>query len=1085
MAKYPLLYGNTQANQGFQFDFLDTNGVPQNSGTNGTFDIYYFKNSSNSLTQGYAIITIQNRASIGSNAPLSFSSIKLIDTNSNAESTTSLSGFNINHKSENGTIHIGPEEGVGNNTLNKTIAVNDGGTVHMGADSVASTAARWLKVPASGDISDTDDSKTNSPDIGTTTGSTRTIPIYTTDSIIANDIPDYSWATFIVSFIPEGASSGGSGIALQITGNTGTSTFPLSATTFNEAVITVRRGSVASGLFTAGATIADGGTLDLGYHGVTTAGGGLNIDDHVIEIIDSSPTATDFSWTSISQQVSSSNSHTTNNAVNANTLTGTHARDIAGACNSLGNYTTLGNLTTSGNFIFDAAGGAFSGTDTPTAIYTDWLPNTWKNGTAVIVSPSLADGGAGNYVEANFAVSQWNDIVWDATHYTPTTPYTSYCVKFGVYHRLTLPIAQWQAKTPYNESVAASSLTVGPRLTGQSGANNIFENGDTKEYLKINLRWNNWKGATNGVDYGTNTEFNTSSDSAFPLMGTNVGDTSVSAFKSSSGDEDVVTVTSTGDFAGFSFSDVNYKNAAFKYNVVPNLTFADHFNYSSGDATLQQDIHNVVNLYGVIRGTLTPKNEGVYWNPQGDNPHMQAALANYYRINFWPKQDVLTIYPRSLGADVFPTDIACPGYISGTGLVANDSGIIDVESVTTWYNATGAAVLANTSAAFSTNNSNITHADSTPVSNVYSGDGGKIYSNDSSAATNKTSGLAGFNSFVDVLVKESGATAYDSGRVFYNADKRFIRTTIGGKVPEFAPTNKIYNLSNGQLHPSSGDYIGHGVFKLGNPGNGLIWLHSIHTERAYMYEVDVSSSNNNNNSIANYGYMPNANSSTANNVTKLEFFTQAHTSTLEYNNWVTEKAYYLNNSGNLPSDSSASFIGTDKIGNYYLNIKGSSSAHCIIPNFGANNGSAVTESLYSNTVLNNNWGSPIASGSMEAESGGDIYVRMTVPSGGDVNDNGDYRMVMKVTYMVADYANQRYHQNLVTDDGTIVGAATLNHNNTTANISTSDKMTLRLKEATYIFKMNVSTAASLDVTDQENDAILNNAEINFGTINIG
>jgi len=1076
MAIYPLLYGNDTT----KFDLLDVTGAYRNIESGGGFDVYLYKNASNALTQGFALITLQNTASAGVNAPVTFSEISLVADDGDTR------GFSLNPVSQDGTIHIGSNEDASNNTGNKTVTV---GAVPLGDDGVDNNnqTSRWLRVTKTGDIADADNDQETSVDLGIASGATdRVIPIYTTAKILEHDLPSHSWATFVLAFFPEDESDGGTTVSLKIAGNTGTTLIPLNGDVATEVNIDIARGSInESGDFVHMADVADGATVDLGAYGTTT--GTLSVNNSIVKVYDSSPSPGGFVWHSLRTQAAGTGSFSTymptdgSVADSVTSIASTTVKDIAGASVQGKNYSNITNIANGNNGLFHGNGN-WSGPFTPD-LYRDFTPANFKSGTiANDVDTAL------NYNVEAFYASQWQAVKYTLQNSQPgDVGYIHYAVKIGVYHRLTLPESQWLRDAAYTQVATSSGDYQGPQLLGAAATDTggVFQNGDYAT-LKINLRWNNWAKSSSAPDCGTGTAFNTANNDGFPLVGDKVTSVGVNGvvYAANSADDTSGTVTTTSSFTGFSSPTEDTHDSVFTYSPQANLSFNQHFDFTQGDTDLQQ---NTTNLFGVIEGSLSPdSNDTVYWNTGGTNPHMATAASNIYKIHYWPKQDALTIYPKSSGGVLFLKDEACPGYPSGTGLLNSEIGEIAVENVDNWYNANGSGELGNTPGDFGTNNSSITHANGTTVSNAYSGDGGKIYSNESSTAVNKSGGATGFNSFVDVRLLESGAATYDTDRVFHNAKKRFIRTNEGNTVNEFTPINKIYHLGTAQTNDNN-EFIAHGVFKLGNPGNSLIWLHSIHTENAYMYEIDVQSADNDVQALENWGYKPNTSSSTSNSAVQLQFFTEAYNSSDLYNssNWVTSKAYYAwHISSSLLTE--PAFSGSNPINAYYMDANMDKSVgHCIIPNFGANNGAEVNDNaIYQSTVLNNNWTSPIESTGTHipgtpftAESGGNIYVRMVAPSSGTLNDEGEYRMALKVTYMVADYANQKYISS--------GNAADINYNTHTGQSATENKQVLRLKEATYIFRMTVDVTAELTISDQDSQEVDEDTTIDFGTVNVG
>lgn len=1067
MAKYPLIYGNNDT--AFNLN-TDNDGTPRNP-SDSSFDIYIYKNDNDTITIAYAIITLKN---IGSSGALNFSNIRLKDANGNYYDD-SYSGFTINPADSNGDIYIGQQDGISGGSGNKT---EDVGSDLMGAagDSVASTAARWLKVTSTGDLQDSDDSSEGSTSLGVDS-SYRIVPVYTIDALKTDGIPSNSWATFVLEFAPT-VDGDGDATSLVIESNAAETVIPLFGEAFNEVVIGMKRGAISGSDFHVNSTIYNLGEVNLGYKGVIT---GTTSDPSypVIKLFDTSVSsiADDFDWIQETYQ-SSATAWVVGNSTMSNP--GNHSFkqlhptysyqgtgwttdiDSLGGNNNNHNFDDTSNVALYKKFYFPAA---------------------------VLSSGTLSNGNnaAWNYVEADFKLYQWSTVYWTLASTGASDSFT-YVTTAGVYHRLTLPSSEWQSSSIYNENKRQLLYT---KLTCANGSDVCEGGGDAKVDLITSLRWNNWANASSGADSGENTEF---SANGFRLKGVDFEATSCNSYRT-----DVVgsfTNAATQTFTAFT-NQGNTKDCDFYYEATPNITFKKRFNYTSGDKSCAADN---TSDFGIIEGQLYPDASSLYWKGLTNYPHMADAGSNYYKLAYWPKRDVLTIYPKSAGGgNIFLKDASCPGYGSGgTGLPASESGGIVTEPVAQWYNAIGEP-LTNVAGTFTTNNSSISHDDGESVTGVYSGDGGKIYSNNNSTYTNTGGSKTGFNSFVDVLGLETNFSAYNPNRIFHggNAYKKHIRTKNGDTIPEFVNNDNIYDLGNAQLNATAGEYRAHGIFKLGNPGQNLIWIHSIHTEKAYMYEIDVSDPDNNVNGKANYGYMPNVDSTTGTPILgpKLEFFTQVGvlSNLNSSSHWREKKAYYTTNiNGQLPTDSASKF--DPEIGKYYVGV-GSNKSHFIFPDFGAQDGAPVGATTnYSTLPIGTRYGSSwlmtyhLYGSNIRAGGGGDIYVRMSANSDSNQDDLGEYRMALKVTYMVHDWGNTKYRKEVNGVDTNVFHNADVASDAAENAYNTENQQALRLKEATFIFKMTVDDQAELEVTDQEGDVVSNESvtsNINFGRVNIG
>ena len=1043
MAKYPLIQGNTEA----IFDLTDANG--HRNSADAAFDIYIYKNDNDTVTRAYAIVTLKN---IGDSGSLNFANIRLKDADGGYHTT--YSGYTINPTDSNGNIYIGQQDGISGGSGNKTIAQ---GSETMGTDGFNDDASsRWLKITSTGDLEDSVNSSDGSTSLGVSS-SFRVVPIYTTTALKANGIPSNSWATFVLAFAPAAVGDGAE-TSLVIESNAEETVIPLFGTAFNEVIIGLQRGDVTAGEFSqVGPAIEDQGILNLGYKGVVTTIASPP-DPRVIKLSDISAhsESEDFNWTSQLYQSSAS----------AWIPDGTQMSDPPN--HSFGSlYPTYSKQASSWTTDIDSleAGTnnhAFDGSS-KAALYKKFLyPSAaLSNGTL-----NNNNNTAWDYDQADFKLYQWSTVFWDLDG--GGTDSFSFVTTAGVYHRLTLPYEQWQASGAYNEVKGDLYYTT----LKCDDSNDVCEGGGSVTIpLTTNLIWNNWAGAASGVDSGMHTEF---SANGFPMLGEDFEDTNCNLY---SADDVTYTDPATQSFTNFT-GNHGKSSCFFKYFATPNITFKELFNYNP--ANDNNCAANTNTRFGIIEGKVYPDVSSTFWNGTDNYPHMVRADENFYNLSYWPKRDVLTLHQKTLdGSTTFSNDTACPGYASGTGLSTSESGGISVTPVEQWYNSLGEELTNLSGATFTDNNTSVTHPDTEPVSNVYSGDGGKIYSNNNNTYINSGGAKTGFNSFVDVLGLETNFTAYNENRIFNggNAYKKHIRTKTNGLVSEFVPNNNIYDLGTAQLHATDGEYRAHGIFKLGNPGHNIIWIHSIHTEKAYMYEIDISNSTNN--GKADYGYMPNQDSTSGAGPT-LEFFTEAGASTL----WREKKAYYSTNvNGVLPADSASKF--NSEIGKYYVGV-GSSKAHFILPDFGANDGTPVAPPSYSalpglNYNSTNLMTYTLYGADIRAGGGGDIYVRMIVPSDSNVDDLGDYRMALKVTYMVHDWGNTKYNKQ---EGESYISTSHLADVEANENgLSIQKQQALRLKEATFIFKMTVDTEAEIEVTDQEGDGV--DAGIDFGQISLG
>jgi hypothetical protein len=303
----------------------------------------------------------------------------------------------------------------------------------------------------------------------------------------------------------------------------------------------------------------------------------------------------------------------------------------------------------------------------------------------------------------------------------------------------------------------------------------------------------------------------------------------------------------------------------------------------------------------------------------------------------------------------------------------------------------------------------------------------------------------------------------------------------------------------------SGKYVAFGRAILTNPGDSILYLHSIETgTNSGMYDYNIDGLTNN--SSADLGYKPNTDANdpvlsisiqgvdgdihgtggTPSFSTKYSFYTEyaADTNTVgNSSRWYSSNptTYYKNlgrqNAVGVLAQSTHIGIDTTYItdGNYsYENLKKDAQAGWGYGTWYPNTSTGIE--LFSSCppletdTLTTLFEMPMTGSPRISPT---IDIKMEIPAATDSADSyGNYQSWMRVVFMPADYYNHRYYSTA---------------NSVFESLSATDYDTngIRLYESIYLFKTTVADTAQIITADVEGDAAASGATIDFGNISVG
>ena len=144
--------------------------------------------------------------------------------------------------------------------------------------------------------------------------------------------------------------------------------------------------------------------------------------------------------------------------------------------------------------------------------------------------------------------------------------------------------------------------------------------------------------------------------------------------------------------------------------------------------------------------------------------------------------------------------------------------------------------------------------------------GMKVYLNDADGAyLGKISSISNGTTFkIDIAIASANQggskTLYFEGNKSYNTYTPYIKKADNSSLRDFIPNNNVYRMSNAVAAvDGSGKYVSFGRVLLTNPGDSILYLHSIETgTNSGMYDYNINGLQNN--SSDDLGYKPNTNS---------------------------------------------------------------------------------------------------------------------------------------------------------------------------------------------------------------------------------
>ena len=389
--------------------------------------------------------------------------------------------------------------------------------------------------------------------------------------------------------------------------------------------------------------------------------------------------------------------------------------------------------------------------------------------------------------------------------------------------------------------------------------------------------------------------------------------------------------------------------------------------------------------------------------------------------------------------------------------------------------------------------------------------GMKVYlTNESGAYLGKVSAITNSTAFkIDtaILVANQGPnkTLYFKGNKSYNTYTPYIKKADNSQLRDFVPNNNIYKMLNAVAAvDGSGKYVSFGRVLLTNPGDSILYLHSIETgTNSGMYDYNINGLTNN--SSADLGYKPNTNANdpvllvsiqgvdgnvhgtggTPSFNTKYSFYTEnaASTSTVgDSNRWYSDNptTYYKNlgrqNAVAVHSLLVHKYTGESTVNNFENLAKDNQAGYGAgALNFTPNSSSGLIERLDKDPALETDSLTTITGLTLVggAKVNPTLNIKMEIPfATSSANSFGNYQSWMRIVFMPADYYNHRYY-NTTNDAFEVLTPSAYNSNG------------IRLYESIYLFKTSVANNAQIITADAEGDAVSSGQTINFGNISIG
>jgi len=345
------------------------------------------------------------------------------------------------------------------------------------------------------------------------------------------------------------------------------------------------------------------------------------------------------------------------------------------------------------------------------------------------------------------------------------------------------------------------------------------------------------------------------------------------------------------------------------------------------------------------------------------------------------------------------------------------------------------------------------------------------------------------------------------GNKSYNSYTPYIKNANNSQRRDFVPNNNIYKMLDSVLaDDGSGDFVTFGRVILSNPGDSILYLHSIETgTNSGMYDYDITGVTNN--GTADLGYKPNSSAEdpilsisiqgkdanihgeggTPSFATKYSFYTQNALATAtvgDATRWYsTNPTTYYKNLGRNQSVAVHSEIIANVNASEVLPIPTyeNLSKDCqagwsfSFAGYTPESNSTYIERLSSDAALTTD---TLTTSTGLTLSGGarvnpTLDIKMSIPIATVVADSyGGYQSWMRIVFMPADYYNHKYYN-------------TTNSAFESLESTTYDANGIRLYESIYLFKTDVANNAAIVTADVEGDGVGSGETIDFGIISIG
>lgn len=383
--------------------------------------------------------------------------------------------------------------------------------------------------------------------------------------------------------------------------------------------------------------------------------------------------------------------------------------------------------------------------------------------------------------------------------------------------------------------------------------------------------------------------------------------------------------------------------------------------------------------------------------------------------------------------------------------------------------------------------------------------GMKVYLDDEDGAyLGKVSSIANGTTFkIDTAIaaeNQGGSkTLYFKGNKSYNTYTPYTKKKDGSSLRDFIPNNNIYRMSDAvAADDGSGKYVSFGRVLLTNPGDSILYLHSIETgTNSGMYDYNITGETNN--SLADVGYKPNASSQDPVLSVSIQGTDANIHGTGGTPSFNTKYSFYTENAANSSTVGNSTRWYTSNPTTYYKNlgrqnavavhsllIHGPGETYEALPKdcqAGFGFGPVTPDSSSGNLIESFVSDYPLLTDSLttttnlttlgSAKVNPTLNIKMEIPFAVDsANSFGNYQSWMRIVFMPADYYNHRYYN-------------TTNSAFESLTATSYDPNGVRLYESIYLFKTTVGNNAAIITADVEGDAATSGSIIDFGNISIG